>query len=78
MMKNLLCLLSKALSNLRARLKERYSLNDIAAMLCFILGVYGERFFLTIYYHLSGVSPKMFCFICLMAAYTIITRLLHN
>lgn len=48
--------------------------NDMATMLCFFLGIYGERFFTCMYIYIKKVSPEAFCFICLTCTYLIIMK----
>ena len=48
--------------------------NDIATMLCFLLGIYGERFFTCIYIYIKKLSPETFCFIGLTCTYLIIMK----
>lgn len=78
MMEEWLRSVRKKQSNFRKRRKSGCSSNDMAAMLCFILGVYGERFFLYLYSRLGAISPKVFCLICLMGTYFIITKFIHK
>lgn len=52
--------------------------NEFMAMLCFVLGVYGERFFVYIYSLLEKVSPEQFSFVCLLCTYFCISRFIHN
>lgn len=52
--------------------------NDFAVMVCFMLGVYGERFFLYICSLLRWKSPEEFAFLCLFASYCIISKFIHN
>jgi hypothetical protein len=52
--------------------------SDFAAMLCFVLGVYGERFFLYVYSLLGEISPETFSFVCLIGTYSIIVRFIHS
>ena len=48
--------------------------SDFAAMLCFVLGVYGERFFLYVY----SLLGEIFSFVCLIGTYSIIVRFIHS
>lgn len=59
-------------------LKKKGSIGSIAEMLCFLLGVYGERAFLHIYSFLGKISPEMFCFMGILFTYLAIIRFIHN
>lgn len=52
--------------------------SDFAAMLCFMLGVYGERFFLYVYSLLGAISPETFSAVCLLGTYSVIASFIHN
>lgn len=58
--------------------KKIFLSNDFIAMLCFILGVYGERFFLNVYALLGEIPPKIFSCVCLICSYYIIIKFSHN
>lgn len=51
---------------------------DMSEMLCFLLGIYGERFFSYMYVYLKKVSPEMFCFICLICIYLFIAKFMRH
>lgn len=77
-MRNLLFLLEKLQTICIAMSKKNTISSDFAAMLCFMLGVYGERFFLYVYSLLGEISPETFSFVCLLGTYIIIVSFIHN
>lgn len=77
-MRNLILLVQKLQSILISWGKKIIPLNDFATMLCFMLGVYGERFFLYIYSRLGTISPRMFSFMSLICAYFILDKFIHK
>lgn len=77
-MRNLIFLVQKLRSRCMAMGKKISFSNDLAAMLCFVLGVYGERFFLYVHSLIGAMSPETFSFVCLIGTYSVIISFIHN
>ncbi len=58
--------------------KKYFLSGDYANMLCFVLGIYGERFFLYVYSLLRTISPEEFSFVCLIGTYCFIVKFIHG
>ncbi len=70
-MKELMILMVK---EIESSVKKTFPFYDMVEMLCFLLGIYGERIFLHIYMCLKKMSPDVFCFMCLICAYLLIAK----
>lgn len=77
-MRGLLFLLQKLQNSCETIGKKITFSSDFATMLCFLLGVYGERFFLYVYSLLGEISPETFSFVCLIGTYSILNRFIHS